>query len=146
MATIAELYKARFGLDRDIGKDIPSDGTVADILNRRSLRRYTDQPVSDDLLDVLLACAQSAPAKSDLQQYSIVVDPARLDGHDLRTTEGSTAFLKDVLVKLDDIADETGSPLSWSDEVRDAVLCLPYARTALAAAYFKAMVGAREGN
>lgn len=75
-----------------------------------------------------------------------VVDPARLDSHDLRTTEGSTAFLKDVLVKLDDIADADGKPLPWSDEVRDAVLCLPYARSALAAAYFKAMVGAREGN
>ena len=73
MTTIAELYKARFGLDREIGKDIPVDGTIGDILNRRSLRRYTDAPVSEDLLDVLLACAQSAPAKSDLQQYSIIV-------------------------------------------------------------------------
>ncbi|MDA0664310.1 MAG: nitroreductase family protein, partial [Proteobacteria bacterium] len=73
MKTIAELYKARFGIDRDIGKDMKAEGTVAEILNRRSIRRYTDEPVSDDLLDVLLACAQSAPAKSDLQQYSIIV-------------------------------------------------------------------------
>ncbi len=73
MTTIADLYKARFGLDKDIGQDMSAEGTVAEILNRRSLRRYTDEPIPDDLLDVLLACAQSAPAKSDLQQYSIVV-------------------------------------------------------------------------
>lgn len=73
MTTIAELYKNRFGLDKDIGKDIPTDGTVAELLNRRSLRRYTDEPVPEELLEVLLACAQSAPAKSDLQQYSIIV-------------------------------------------------------------------------
>ena len=73
MKTIAELYEARFGLKKDIGKDMKAEGTVAQILNRRSLRRYKDEPVPDDLLEVLLACAQSAPAKSDLQQYSIVV-------------------------------------------------------------------------
>ncbi|MEX2614798.1 MAG: nitroreductase family protein [Alphaproteobacteria bacterium] len=73
MKTIAELYKARFGIERDIGRDMKAEGAVAGILNRRSIRRYTDEPVSDDLLDVLLACAQSAPAKSDLQQYSIIV-------------------------------------------------------------------------
>src|SRR5208283_1780246 len=31
------------------------------------------EPVPDSLLDALLAAAQSAPAKSDLQQYSVVV-------------------------------------------------------------------------
>tara|TARA_Y100000588_G_scaffold394253_1_gene513744 strand:- start:2917 stop:3732 length:816 start_codon:yes stop_codon:yes gene_type:complete len=81
MTTIADLYKNRFGLDREIGQGMKAEGTVAEILNRRSLRRYTDEPVPDDLLDVLLACAQSAPAKSDLQQYSIVVvtDPKARD-------------------------------------------------------------------
>jgi len=37
------------------------------------VRRYKDEPVPDSLLDGLLAAAQSAPAKSDLQQYSVVV-------------------------------------------------------------------------
>ena len=73
MTTISDLYKARFGLDKNIGQDMNAEGTVADILNRRSHRRYTDEPVPEDLLEVLLACAQSAPAKSDLQQFSIVV-------------------------------------------------------------------------
>ena len=74
MTKVTDLYKARFGLDKKIGQDMKTEGTVADILNRRSHRRYTDEPVSEDLLEVLLACSQSAPAKSDLQQFSIVVD------------------------------------------------------------------------
>ena len=73
MKTIAELYKERFGIDRDIGGDLPRDGAVAGILDRRSHRRYSEAPVDDDLLEILLACAQSAPAKSDLQQYAIIV-------------------------------------------------------------------------
>jgi len=48
-------------------------GAIGPVLGRRTLRRYTDQPVEPELLNVLLACAQSAPAKSDLQQYSILV-------------------------------------------------------------------------
>ena len=75
MATLSELYKNRFGLDRDFSAETEAkfSAGAADILNRRSHRRYTDEPVSDELLDALLACAQSAPAKSDLQQYSIIV-------------------------------------------------------------------------
>lgn len=55
------------------GKDMPADDVLAGILNRRTHRRYTDEPVPDDLLDVLFAAAFSASAKSDLQQGSVVV-------------------------------------------------------------------------
>jgi FMN reductase [NAD(P)H] len=71
------LLKARFGMDIP-GVEVPD--AIASLLDRRVVRRYTDQPVPDSLLDALLAAAQSAPAKSDLQQYSVVVmrDPARI--------------------------------------------------------------------
>ena len=38
---------------------------------------YTPDPVADELLDMVLACALSSPSKSDLQQLSIirVIDP-----------------------------------------------------------------------
>jgi nitroreductase/FMN reductase [NAD(P)H] len=50
------------------------------LIDRRVTRRYRPDPVPDPLLDTLLAAAQSAPSKSDLQQYSIVVtrDPAKI--------------------------------------------------------------------
>ncbi|HET8995624.1 MAG TPA: nitroreductase family protein [Acetobacteraceae bacterium] len=77
MADGAELLRARFGIDVP-GAEVPD--AIAPLLDRRVVRRYRDEPVPDSLLDALLAAAQSAPAKSDLQQYSVVVmrDPARI--------------------------------------------------------------------
>ncbi len=69
MADSQALLRARFGMDLP-GTEVPD--TVAALLDRRVTRRYTDQAVPDSLLDALLAVAQSAPAKSDLQQFSIV--------------------------------------------------------------------------
>jgi FMN reductase [NAD(P)H] len=64
------LLNARFGIDLP-GTEIPD--AIAALIDRRVARRYTDQDIPDSLLDALLAAAQSAPAKSDLQQYSVVV-------------------------------------------------------------------------
>ena len=73
MKSIADLIEARFGLPTETGRDMPADGPLARILSRRSHRRFKAAPVAGELLDVLLACAQSASSKSDLMQYSIVV-------------------------------------------------------------------------
>jgi nitroreductase/FMN reductase [NAD(P)H] len=72
-----DLLQARFGIDLP-GAEVPD--AIAPLLDRRVVRRYRDEAVPDSLLDALLAAAQSAPAKSDLQQYSIVVmrDAARI--------------------------------------------------------------------
>lgn len=53
---------------------------LAMVLDRRVTRRYRPDPIPEPLLQTLLAAAQSAPSKSDLQQYSIIVlqDPARI--------------------------------------------------------------------
>ena len=71
--TIADLIENRFGLNTDAGRDMQGFEELANILNHRSHRRYKDEPISDKLLEVLLAAAFSAPAKSDLQQSSVVV-------------------------------------------------------------------------
>lgn len=73
MATVKELVAKRYGGLASFGGEEQATGTIAQLLNRRSNRRYRDEPVPDALIDVLLACAQSAPTKSNLQQYSIVV-------------------------------------------------------------------------
>ena len=77
MADTQSLLRARFGIDVT-GTEVPD--TIAALIDRRVTRRYTDRDVPDSLLDALLAAAQSAPAKSDLQQFSIVVmrDRARI--------------------------------------------------------------------
>ena len=71
--TIADLIEKRFGLNTDAGRDMQGFDELTNILNHRSHRRYKDEPISDKLLEVLLAAAFSAPAKSDLQQSSVVV-------------------------------------------------------------------------
>lgn len=72
-----DLLRARFGIEIS-GAEVPD--AVAPLLDRRVTRRYAEREVPEGLLDGLLAAAQSAPAKSDLQQYSIVVmrDRARI--------------------------------------------------------------------
>ena len=77
MADSSNLLRARYGIDIP-GAEVPD--AIAPLLDRRVTRRYTDQDIPDSLLDALLAAAQSAPVKSDLQQYSVVVmrDRARI--------------------------------------------------------------------
>lgn len=75
--SLADIIAHRYGEgvvgNGNSGIDMPIDDPLAQIILRRTHRRYTDQPVSDDLLDVLFAAAFSASAKSDLQQASVVV-------------------------------------------------------------------------
>src|SRR5690242_12826840 len=70
--TIAELIEQRFGLPSAAGRDTPAEGELVSILSHRTHRRYTETPVSEDLMQQVLAAGLSAPAKSDLQQVAIV--------------------------------------------------------------------------
>jgi FMN reductase [NAD(P)H] len=79
MTAYADAIERRFG---DGG---PSGGTAADneflhqVLSRKTVRRYSDVIPEQDLLDLLVAAALCASAKSDFQQASIlrVGDPAK---------------------------------------------------------------------
>jgi nitroreductase/FMN reductase [NAD(P)H] len=65
--------KARFGSAPALTEAPKGVDVLADMANRRVIRRYTDQPVEPALLDTLCAVALSAPSKSDLQQADIVI-------------------------------------------------------------------------
>jgi hypothetical protein len=65
---------------------------------------------------------------------------------DLSTEAGARAFLRRVVKKLDELVDRNRNAVPYNDEVRERVLSLPHARQALAAAYFKALEGAKLGN
>jgi nitroreductase/FMN reductase [NAD(P)H] len=69
---IAELIEQRFGLPSAAGHDAPAEGELAAILSHRTHRRYTDTPISEDLMQQVLAAGLSAPAKSDLQQVAVL--------------------------------------------------------------------------
>lgn len=70
---ISDLIEDRFGSPTNIGNQSHAEGQLASILQRRTHRQYSDQPIEDELFDTLLACGLSASSKSDLQQASIVV-------------------------------------------------------------------------
>ena len=76
MTGIAELIDARFGIasafSPEAGRGLPAEGPLAAILSRRTHRRYRPDPVSEELMQALLAAALSASSKSDLQQASII--------------------------------------------------------------------------
>ena len=73
MATITQLLNARYGKHKSIGGSNEAHSTIEGLLSRHSIRSYKEKTISEEHLELLLACAQSAPTKSNLQQYSIIV-------------------------------------------------------------------------
>ena len=71
-ARIGRALDERFGAKISVAPDQAGADSLARMLEHRSQRRYTPQPVSPALLKLLFACALSAPSKSDLQQADIV--------------------------------------------------------------------------
>ena len=71
MTDINTLISERFGRKTDVGRGRDLE-MLTKILEHRSIRKYQSKEVSEDLIETLLACAQSAPTKSDLQQYAIL--------------------------------------------------------------------------
>jgi nitroreductase len=70
--TLSDLVSARFATTSQIGGNHPALGTHALQLQHRSVRHFTAKTVPAETLDLLFACAMSAPSKSDLQQTSII--------------------------------------------------------------------------
>jgi len=66
------LLDARFGVDLKLDQQQALNPELARILARRTQRSYTDAPVPAPLIDLLLAVAFSASAKSDFQQASVI--------------------------------------------------------------------------
>ena len=74
MMKFSKLVADRYAeeIDLDFSK-IQETETLKSILSRRSIRKFLNKPISKELLSLILAAAQSAPSKSNLQQYSILV-------------------------------------------------------------------------
>jgi FMN reductase [NAD(P)H] len=65
-------WRARFGDETGLPIDVPEVPWLRQLLMRRTHRRYTERPVPEPLLRLLLAAAFSASSKSDFQQASVV--------------------------------------------------------------------------
>jgi FMN reductase [NAD(P)H] len=79
MSAYAEAIERRFGDSGPSGNGVDDNDFIRRVIARRTMRNFTDDVPSDGLLDLLVAAALSASAKSDFQQASIlrVADPSR---------------------------------------------------------------------
>lgn len=75
----ADLWWARFGTRPPVLPKMTGTPLIGGMLKRSTCRSFRPDRASEGLLNLVLACAQSAPSKSDLQQYSIIVveDPEK---------------------------------------------------------------------
>lgn len=69
---IATAIRHRFGSTLPAPADDAGLEELCRIVEHASHRRYADRPVDPELLNLLLACAFSAPSKSDLQQADVI--------------------------------------------------------------------------
>jgi FMN reductase [NAD(P)H] len=72
MSGIAEMLARRFGDGESTAAGAEDNELLRRVLGRKTVRRYSETMPSEDLLDLLTACALSASAKSDFQQASIL--------------------------------------------------------------------------
>lgn len=63
---------ARFGYDLDLGGDADDNPWIRQVLQRRTQRRYSDKPVPEAVVRLILAAAFSASSKSDYQQATVI--------------------------------------------------------------------------
>src|SRR5882757_8896455 len=85
MSIVSEAIARRFGDGAPSGEAAEGNDLIGRVLSRKTVRRYSDRIPSEDLLDLLVACALSASAKSDFQQASIL----RVRDSDKRAAIGS---------------------------------------------------------
>jgi nitroreductase len=71
--TIETALSKRFGESFSVDPTVSGLDGIARLANHRTIRRYASRAVDRDLIDLLCACAFSAPTKSDLQQRDILV-------------------------------------------------------------------------
>ena len=67
------LVRDRYGIHPPIGLRVDSAGVVPLLLAHRSVRAFAPTPIADDVVDTLIAAAQSASTSSNLQSWSVIV-------------------------------------------------------------------------
>src|SRR6202140_3868713 len=63
---------ARFGFDLDLDGEVEDNAWIKQVLLRRTQRRYSDRPVPESVVRLILTAAFSASSKSDYQQASVI--------------------------------------------------------------------------
>lgn len=94
----------------------------------------------------IMTPADGGYIKESLRATFQVIDTEAMEAFNLATAEGTTAFLKAAVVKLDGATNADNEPIAYNEQLRDQLLKLQFVRQALATAYFEAMTRVKEGN
>ena len=73
MIDIKDLIKSRYGKYSYGKKSLDIPDNISNRILRKSCRKFKKTKVSKEILISLIASAQAAPSKSNLQQYSILL-------------------------------------------------------------------------
>ncbi|TFY87952.1 NADPH-dependent oxidoreductase [Pseudomonas kairouanensis] len=84
---------ARYGAP-DIAPLEPWNDTLDQLLDHRSVRAFTDQPLPEGTIQTLIAAAQSASTSSNLQVWSVVAVQDTERKHRLSALAGNQAYIR----------------------------------------------------
>ena len=89
------------------------------------------------------APTESGPVE---EEFSVRYRLSSIPPADLDPRQDQEAFLRDIVAEVEDMVDDEGQPLPWSEEAWEKVLALPWARLAIVRGYFESVTGARAKN
>jgi len=92
MIDIKDLIKSRYAQDSDLKKSFDMPNSISKRILRKSCRKFKKSKVPKEILISLIASAQAAPSKSNLQQYSILLMKNKEIKNKLSKLLGKTAW------------------------------------------------------
>ena len=92
MIDIKDLIKSRYAQDSDLKKSFDMPDSISKRILRKSCRKFKKSKISKETLISLIASAQAAPSKSNLQQYSILLIKNKEMKNQLSKLLGKTAW------------------------------------------------------
>lgn len=118
-ATAQPKLTARYGAP-DVAPLKPWNDTIDQLLDHRSVRAFTDQPLPEGTIETLIAAAQSASTSSNLQVWSVVAVQDGERKNRLSALAGNQAYIRQAplffvwladLSRVERIADQQGVEL-----------------------------------
>ncbi len=88
--------------------------TLEALFTRRSIRKYTDEPVSEEMLHTLLKAGMYAPSANNRQPWHFVVIRDRSLLEEITTIHPHAQMLKQAPLAIAVCADTTRSPRYWA--------------------------------
>lgn len=116
------LLRTRYGTEispTDFLADTDAIPTIETILSHHSVRKFRDESLPPGMLELLIACGQSAATSSNLQAWSVVAVEEEAHKSEVATVCGDQDFIRKAplflvfcadLARLTDVSTQAGQP------------------------------------